>query len=550
MVKYINVRIKNYRREKNVPLGTKLSELTAEDDDTNYIAAIVNNEITSLSYSIEVHCTIEFITNENPYGMEVYKRSLSFLLAKAIKHIFPDKRFVIGHSFGQGYYFDLEGVDLDETKVQAIEDQMVLQVQQDLPIIRDKIGYTEALEIFKKHRREDKYKLLSALNMSKIAIYRSEDFFQVFAGAMAVRTGFLNVFSLIYYKPGFILQFPDKKNPAKVADFKDDKKIFEIYRESKDWGRILQVDNVGALNDIIIKRKIRDFIQVSEALHEKKIIGLAQDIYSRKDSVRVITIAGPSSSGKTTFSKRLSIQLKTLGLKPVTISVDSYFVDREKTPLDENGDYDFESIYAIDIKLFNDHLTRLINGEKVHLADFDFKQGKSLISSVETELKPDEILVMEGIHCLNDQLTFSIEKDRKYKIYISALTQMNIDDSNRIPTTDNRVIRRMVRDYKYRGHSALETLRMWPSVRRGESTNIFPFQNEADGHFNSALDYELAVLKPYAQSLLQQIKPSDKEYAKAQQLLTFLSYFLSIPPDEVPGTSLLREFIGGSAFKY
>ncbi|MCK4797654.1 MAG: nucleoside kinase, partial [Spirochaetes bacterium] len=428
--------------------------------------------------------------------------------------------------------------------------EMKKEVKKNKEINREKISYIDALDHFKKNGRKDKYKLLSGLNMSKLSIYRCDDFFQVVDLPLVNRTGVLNKFELIYYAPGFILQFPKKTAPDEIAPFIEQRRIFEVYKEYKEWGKILKVDNVGSLNKIVSDNQINNFIQVVEALHTKKIIHIADEIYKRRKEVRLVCIAGPSSSGKTTFSKRLSIQLQTLGLRPVTISVDNYFIDREKTPLDEKGKPNYESIDAINIELFNEHLRCLLRNEQIKLPFYNFFTGKSTISNKTVSIGKNEIIVIEGIHCLNEKLTYIVPKPKKYKIYISVLTQMNIDDNNRIRTTDNRLIRRIVRDYKFRGHSAIKTLRMWPSVRRGEEKYIFPFQNDADGYFSSALDYELALLRSYAEPLLTQIKPYDEEYAKAVRLLKFLSYFIMIQSKYVPTTSLIREFIGGSFFRY
>ncbi|MBN2546865.1 MAG: nucleoside kinase [Spirochaetes bacterium] len=532
--------------------GTTVSELLKEIDgsEEEFIAAKVNNEVTSLSYKIHVNSDVEFLTKTNYLGMEVYRRSLSFLLEKVVKRIFPERRLLIGHSLGPGYYFDLEGEKLTENDVNKIEKEMMREVKEDIDITREKISYEDALEYFKKTNRMDKYTLISSLNMPKFAIYRCDDFFQVVDLPLVNRTGVLAVFKLIYYPPGFILQFPKKSSPNIPAELNEQKRIFEVYQEYKKWGKILKVDNVGGLNKIITDSGIKNFIQISEALHASKITSLANEIYAKKDEVKLICIAGPSSSGKTTFSKRLSIQLQVLGFKPVTISVDNYFIERDKTPLGEDGKPDYETIDAINIDQFNHDLDKLINGKKIKLPTYNFLTGKSLLSKNFFSINKDDIIIIEGIHCLNERLTHVIPKSKKYKIYISVLTQMNIDDNNRIPTTDNRIIRRMVRDFKYRGHSALKTLQMWPAVRKGEEKYIFPFQNDADGYFNSALDYELALLRPFAEPLLMQIKPFNVEYAEAARLLRFLSYFLTIQSRDVPPTSLLREFIGGSFFNY
>jgi len=539
---------------KNIRIntGTLVSDLLSyiKKDSDEYIACRVNNEIASLSFPLKVNSSLEFITIKDYHGMEVYRRSLSFLLEKIVVKIFPERRLVIGHSLGPGYYFDLEGASLTKEDVKYIEDEMKKEVVEDKPVTRETISYTDALEYFKNTKREDKYKLISALNVSRLSIYRCDDFFEVFDMPLVSHTGVLKTFKLIYYPPGFILQFPRKSDPYEPAKFTEQRRIFEVYQENKKLGRILNADNVGSLNQIILNNQISSFIQVAEVLHAKKIIELSGEVYKKKDLIRLICIAGPSSSGKTTFSKRFAIQLRALGLNPVTISVDNYFVEREKTPLNKDGKPDYESIEALNLELFNKHINMLLEGKEITLPVYDFITGKSSLSDEKMIIDNDDIIIIEGIHCLNDRLTYLVPKEKKFKIYVSVLTQMNIDDNNRIPTTDNRIIRRMVRDYRYRGHSALRTLQMWPYVREGEEKYIFPYQNDADGYFNSALDYELSLLRHYAEPILMQVKPYDKEYANAVRLLKFLSYFLPIPSKDVPSTSIIREFVGGSSFHY
>jgi uridine kinase len=553
MSDYVSVYIKNgFDRMIKVEYNSRVNSLVQHiDQNEHFIAARVNNEITSLSFPLVVNSTIEFIDRADSLGMEVYRRSLSFLLSKVVNSLFPERRLLIGHSLGPGYYFDLTGdTQVTSDEIKKIEKVMHEEVQADKPISREKIRYTDALEFFQNNGQVDKYNLIAGLNMNKLTVYRCDDFFEVFEGPMATRTGMLKYFSLIPYEPGFILQFPRKSEPTRVAAFSEQRKIFGVYQEYKEWGKTVEVDNVGALNRRIIDNNIDDFIHVIENLQARKIHSIAEEIFKRKDQVRLITIAGPSSSGKTTFSKRLSITLRSLGLHPFAISLDNYFVDRDKTPLGPDGSPNYETIDALNLELLNHNLQSLLQGQTASLPVYDFLSGKSIHNHTEARIESDQIIIIEGIHGLNEQLTYTIPTEQKYKIYVSALIQMNIDDSNRIPTTDFRLIRRMVRDHKYRGHSALHTLQMWNSVRHGEETWIFPFQNEADGYFNSALEFELAVLKPFVEPLLQQIKPYDLEYAKAARLQRFLQYFLPIPGKHVPPTSILREFIGGSYFHY
>lgn len=546
-VTIVNLDNKEVWVDDGVPVSELLSYFDNKDD---FIAAKVNNEVTSLSYKIHVTSRVEFITISDSLGMEVYRRTLSFLLEKVVKKLFPERRLKIGHSLGPGYYFDLFGAPLLKKEVEQIERELKREVELNLPITREKISYEDALLYCKTNGRLDKYELIESLNMPKFSIYRCEDFFQIIDLPLANKTGILKTFKLIYYPPGFILQFPKRSSPSQVAPFTEQRRIFEVYQEYKKWGEILKISNVGGLNKIINNNQIRDFILVAEALHSSKINHIANEIYLKKDRIKLISIAGPSSSGKTTFSKRLMIELKMLGLNPLVISVDNYFVDREKTPKGEDGKPDYETIQAINIEELNKDLDSLLSGKSVKKRIYDFYSGKSLMSEETLTLGEDEIIILEGIHCLNEVLTYIIPRDKKFKIYVSVLTQMNLDDNNRIPTTDNRVIRRMIRDHKYRGHSALKTFQMWPSVREGEERYIFPFQNEADAYFNSALDYELALLKPFAEPLLLQIKPYHAEYAEASRLLRFLSYFIPIQSKDVPANSIIREFIGGSSFTY
>jgi uridine kinase len=392
--------------------------------------------------------------------------------------------------------------------------------------------------------------LLKNRNDLKIPVFSCGAFMDLAHAPLVPRTSLLGVFDLMGYEPGFLLRYPPWDHPDRLSAFQENPVLFSIYREYKDWGKILNVTCVGHMNDLIAARSVRRFIQVAEALHDKKIAMIADRLGARRDEVRLILIAGPSSSGKTTFAKKLAIQLQVLGRNPVPISLDDYFVSRELTPRDAEGRYDFESLKAIDVELLNQHLLQLMAGEEVEIPRFDFHTGGRRDKGVPLKLPSRAIIILEGIHGLNDELTPSIAKSHKYKIYVSALTQLNLDDHNRISTTDNRLLRRIVRDHQFRGHSALETLEMWPSVRNGENRNIFPFQNTADSAFNSALDYELSVLKVYAEPLLKSIKPDLEPFGEALRLLSFLANFAPIPPGWVPEYSILREFIGESAFKY
>jgi uridine kinase len=515
------------------------------------VAARINNEIQSLSYKAVTNSRLSPIFLDSKEGMVLYRRSLCFLLAKAARNVFPDRRLVISHSLGEGYYYYFDGISsLTISEVNILKEELQRIVNEDLPIEYDFISYDEGLNYFGSHNQPHTALLLKFQNDSRIPVYRCDRFIDINHGPLLSRTGHLKNFQIMVYLPGFLLRFPQNSVLEKIPPFKANPILFSIYREYESWGKILNMNSVGRLNELINQGKLYDFIPVAEALHDKKIAQIADMICAKKENIKVVLIAGPSSSGKTTFSQKLNIQLKIFGRNPVVISVDDYFLTREETPLDEEGKPDFEALNAIDIELLNKHMVKLLNGEEINIPKYDFASGKRLASDKKLKLPQRAIIILEGIHCLNDKLTYRISGENKFKIYVSALTQLNLDDHNRISTTDNRLIRRLVRDHKYRGHSVLYTLSTWPSVRRGEDEYIFPFQNTTDVAFNSALDYELSVLKVYANPLLKSITPDEEEYAEARRLLTFLDNFLPIPPTYVPSQSILREFIGQSSFSY
>ncbi len=535
--------------------GTKVSEIFKDKEfgslNSPIVAALINNDTASLSYHVEVNSTVEPLTLEHREGMNIYRRSLCFLLAIAAKKALPDMRLVIGHSLGRSYFYYFDGIDkLPEKYITQIRAGMTELVKRDLPITREVISYLEAVNYFKENNQPDTALLLANRNDPKIPVYRCGDFLDLAHAPLVPNTGLLDIFEIANYPPGFLLRYPSFGQPGKIQPLKENPVLFSIYREYKNWGKILNISCVGLLNEHNREGNMKQFIQVAEALHNKKIAEVADKITSKRKGIKIVLIAGPSSSGKTTFSKKLAIQLKVCGRNPITISLDNYFVSREQTPLDKNGNYDFEALGALDIELLNNHLIKLMHGEEIIIPIFDFHSGTRKSQGKPFRLPERALLILEGIHGLNDDLTPLIEKEKKYKIYVSALTQLNLDDHNRISTTDNRLIRRIVRDARYRGHLAITTLRMWPSVRKGEYRNIFPYQNSSDSAFNSALDYELAVLKVYAEPLLRTVKPDEKEYYKARKLLSFLNNFAPLPPNWVPTQSILREFIGGSAFKY
>jgi uridine kinase len=542
-------------RTVEVPIRIRSGEVIARENIDGgqfpIVATLINNELTSLSYRLEINATLVPVTLDTQAGMRIYRRTLCFLLYIAARNTFPDRRLIIGHSIGDGYfyYFD-DSTQISDEERNLLVDEMSHLVAEDLPIQRKVVAYGEALSYFQKNRMHDTELLLQSHNESKIPVYACGEFMDLSHGPLMPRTGLASTFDILVRDPGFILRYPATHAPGTLQAYRESPILFNIYQEYKNWGRMIEINSVGRLNRLSRTRQVKNFVWVAEALHSKKIADISDRIDERRGEVKVVLIAGPSSSGKTTFAKKLAIQLTVLGFLPVAISLDNYFVPRESTPRDENGEYDFESIRAIDIDLLNDNLLGLFEGKEVQLPEFDFKSGERNYNGSTVSLPERGLVIMEGIHGLNEELTPRIAPEQKYRIYVSALTQLNLDDHNRIPTTDNRLVRRLVRDYQYRGHSAIETLNRWASVRRGENRNIFPYQDSADVAFNSALDYELGVLKTFAEPLLQDVKPQDGVYHEALRLLSFLQNFLPIPGRYVPDQSILREFIGGSAFKY
>ena len=520
---------------------------------TGTLAAIkVNNEIVSLASRLEVNAVVEPVLLESSEGSSIYRRTLAFLLAVAARELFPDRRLNIGHSLGHSFYYTfMKGKNPKQNEIQQLAEKMQELAEKDIRISSGYMAYAEALEFFEKTNQNDTALLLEEHNESKVRVNECNGFTDLYIAPLLHRTGLLTTFDLMPYKEGFLLRFPSTGKQSVIEPFEDIPLLFDVYNEYKKWGRIVGVHAVGLLNRMISDRTIRDYIRTAEAFQEKKLTEIADQIYSSKDSVRTILIAGPSSSGKTTTAKRLSIALKVMGIEPIAIGLDDYYLGTELTPKDEKGEPDFECLEALDVPYLNQQLLSLLAGEAVTLPAFDFRAGKRRETGGRTiKLGRRTMLIIEGIHGLNDALTPQIDRDKKFKLYVSALTQLNLDDHNRIPTSDNRLLRRMVRDYQFRGSGAERTLQMWPNVQRGEKKHIFPFQNSADAAFNSALDYELAVLKFYAEPLLRTIKPRMKEYTEAVRLLAFLENFKPIPSQYVPSQSILREFIGDSEFKY
>ena len=514
------------------------------------LAAFVNNEVRSLSYRLHINATIVPIYADSDEGQRVYRRSLSFALAIAAHRAFPNRRLLIGHSLGNAIFYSFDGHATTAADLVALDTELRALVSADLEIRRGVVSYQDALDFFNARGMRDSALLVERQNYSEIPVYSCGDYMDLSHGPLVARTGLLDVFALEAYADGFLLVFATVKDTKTVTAGHRSAMLYEIYKEHKEWGRILQVPSVGHLNHLTETGQIKDFIRVAETLHNKKIAEIADKIKATGETEKVVLLAGPSSSGKTTSTKKLAVQLTVVGYRPVVISLDDYFVPRERTPRDEHGNYDFESLHALDIDLLNEHLIALFAGQEVEIPRFNFKTGQPEYRGNTLRLTERSILLMEGIHGLNDELTPRIPRERKFKVYVSALTQLNVDDHTRIATTDNRLIRRIVRDYQFRGHNARDTLKMWPSVRRGEDRNIFPFQDSADAVFNSALDYELGVLRTYAEPLLRQVKPMDPFYYEAMRLQTFLRNFTAIPEKLVPAESILREFIGDSEFHY
>lgn len=508
--------------------------------------------LQELAKTVERDCELTFVTTADEIGHAAYVRSLCFLLVKAVHDAAGhDKiqRVRIHFSLGSGYYCTVDGdVTPDESFLEKVSARMQELAGEALPIRKRSIHTAEAVERFHRHGMYDKEKLFEFRRVSKVNIYSINEFEDYYYGYMVPDTGCLKYFSLIPYDGGFVLQMPEREEPEKVAPFEPLPKLFHVLRESVKWGDLQEIDTVGALNEMITRYDMREVVLVQEAYQERRIGEIAKQIAERKN-VKFVLVAGPSSSGKTTFSHRLAIQLRVNGFRPHPIAVDNYFVDREHTPRDKDGNYNFESLEAIDIRLFNEDMGRLLNGEEVFLPVFNFKTGKREYERHPKKLGDNDVLIIEGIHCLNPRLSEMLNDENKFKIYISALTQLNIDEHNRIPSTDGRLIRRLVRDARTRGASATRTIAMWPSVRRGEEENIFPYQEEADVMFNSSLLYELAVLKQYVEPLLFGVERDSKEYLEAKRLLKFFDYFVGIGSENVPTNSLLREFIGGGCFR-
>lgn len=549
------IKLRYRGNEYEYPAGTKLSYI-AKDFQKDFKSAIVlakvDNKLKELFHMVTTDCDIDFEDLTSTSGHKAYKRSASLLLIKSLYDVIGSvnvSKFIVDFSIGAAYYCRYEGkTALTDDLVAEIKTRMIQLVNEDAPIQKTSHSLDKVIKMFHERGMYDKERLLRYRRSDKINIYSLQGFQDYFYGYMLPSCGYIKYFDLYKYDDGLMLQLPERKDPTVVPPFSDSPKLFATMKSSSKWGEMMRIGTVGELNVAISEGRMNEVILVQEALMESRIAEIAKDIVDR-GNVRFVMIAGPSSSGKTTFSHRLSIELQAHGLKPHPIEIDNYFKNREDTPRDENGDYDFECLEAIDVEGFNKDMTSLLKGETVELPKFNFKLGAREYKGDYMTLEESDILVCEGIHGLNDELSQSLPKESKYKIYISALTTLNVDEHNRVPTTDGRLIRRMVRDYYTRGSSISRTLSMWSSVRRGEEKYIFPFQEGADALFNSAHIYEIAALKPYVEPLLFGVREEDEGYQEAKRLLKFLQYFLSIDTSGIPQNSIIREFIGGSIFQ-
>ncbi|MGE5342356.1 MAG: nucleoside kinase [Candidatus Omnitrophota bacterium] len=537
-----------------IPRGTSLYEVTKDipvEAEFRILAAKVDNHLRSLAYVPQEDAQVEFLTYASKMGKEVYWRTANFILYMAVNELYTNTRLVIGHSLGNGFYFDFFlDVPVNQEVLNTVKNKMVEIIDRDTPFLKQIVSREEAIAYFRDRAMSDKVRFLEYADMNEVGIYQNGRFSDLALYPLAYSTGAITKFNLTSYSPGFIMNFPDQENFQIHADVGKNTKLFNIYHESKVWGQILSVNNVGRLNQIIENNGISDLIKVAESLHEKKIANIADAIEKERQNVKLVLIAGPSAAGKTTFSKRLAIHLRVNGIRPITISVDNYFVDRILCPKDEKGEYDFEALEALDLMFFNQTLYDLLDGKEVAIPKFDFETGKRVPNHHFLRLEDDQILIVEGIHCLNERLSEAIRAKNKFKIFVSALTQLSIDDNNRISTTDTRILRRMIRDKSYRGYGPADTIKRFNSVIRGERMHIFPLQESSDFVFNSALVYELAVLKDYAAPLLRAVSELDEAFPEARRLLDFLELFRAVPANEIPPTSILREYIGGSSFKY
>ncbi len=553
MKQMIQIRCKNNKKSQKVEIGSTLFDVFSAFDlkmTHGPVSARVNNKVEGMHYRVYNSKDVKFLDMTSSSGSRAYTRTLFFVLCKAVQDIYPATDVVIDIPVSNGFYVDVRlGRPLADEDVNIIRKHMQEIIDAKMPIRRFTVPTEEAIALFEEKGDVEKVKLLKTSGSIYTTYYKIGEYVDFYYGTLLTNTSQLYLFGLEKYYDGMLLRIPSVKNPDQLGELTKQDKMFEIFKEHHRWQSILGIRTVGDFNQAVDAGYTTDIINISEALQEKKIAKIAEEIANRK-GVKLVLLAGPSSSGKTTSCKRLSIQLAVNGLKPLQISLDDYFVDREKTPKDANGEYDYESIYALDLQLINDQFNALFRGEEVELPKYDFQTGKSKKSGKKLKMSPENVLVVEGIHALNPELTSQIPNEHIFRVYASALTTILLDNHNYIPTTDNRLLRRIIRDYKYRGVSAQETIHRWPSVRAGENKWIFPFQENADAMLNTAMLYELAVIKMQAEPLLQQVPENCEEYAEAYRLLKFLKYFKGIPYNNLPPTSLLREFLGGSSFHY
>ena len=553
MKQMLLIRCKNNKKVLKVNVGSTLSEVFSASElkmDHGPVCARVNNKVQGMHYRLYNDKDVEFLDMRSGSGSRTYTRTLFFICCKAINDLYGNVEVRIDIPVSKGYYVHVNlGRDITADDVARIRCRMQEIIDADTPIRRRMVTAEEAIRLFSEKGDMSKVKLLKGQGKLYTVYYQIDDFIDYFYGALLTSTSEVYLFDLVAYSDGMLLRVPSREDPGQLCPMPRQQKMFDVFKEHHEWQNIIGLRTVGDLNDAVDKGFATDIINVNEALQEKKIARIADQIAARHD-VKLVLLAGPSSSGKTTTCKRLSIQLLTCGLKPLQISLDDYFIDRDKTPLDANGEYDYESIHALNIALINEQFNALFKGEEIELPRYNFQTGKSEKSGKRLKLGPNDIVVVEGIHALNPELTAQIPEQQKFRVYVSALTTILLDEHNYIPTTDNRLLRRIIRDYKYRGVSAQESIHRWPSVRAGEERWIFPYQENADAMFNSAMLYELAVIKQQAEPLLEQVPENCEEYAEAHRLLKFLRYFHAISYRQLAPTSLLREFLGGSSFKY
>ena len=555
MSETITIYCKNNNTYKDVPIGSSLLDIyTAVGAPLRYrpMNAQVNNKTESLNFRCWQPKDIEFIDYTQLSGLRTYVRSLCHIFSKAVYDIWPTATLNLEHPVSKGYYCVIHnGKNIDLETIEKIKKRMWELIDADLPFLHKSVRTVDAAVLFRERGMNDKARLIETAGLPYTSYYELEGYINFFYGCLTPSTGYIQLFDLEPYMDGVLLRIPKQTDPMELQPVIKQDKMFEAYKEHLTLQRTVGLDNVGDLNLAIEKGRSQDIILVSEAMQEKQVAKIAEKIADGyKEGIRIVLISGPSSSGKTTFCKRLQVQLTTNLLHPVGISLDDYFLNREDTPKDEHGEYDFESLYALDLPYFNKDLKKLLSGEEIELPSFNFESGRRIFKRKKLKLRENSILVIEGIHALNPELTEFIDDKYKYRVYVSVLTSISLDNHNWIPTTDNRLLRRIIRDYRFRGYSAEDTINRWPSVRRGEDKWIFPYQENADAMFNSAMLYELAALRKYAEPILAQVPESNKANAEAYRLLRFLRYFNYIPTEELPGTSLLREFLGGGSFKY